>query len=217
MHSTLRPTEAQKTAITQRPSVIIHGPAGSGKTLHAPAICATFGLGLLVDPWNDAQPLREGALHLTRQTAQRSRPGVMVLGIVDALEMCRLRGHAIVTSVQPRFRVTDAEVWQALKAGTSAHSAEARAVQYAEDWAAKAEALMHGGVTMGAAISQAEAATFPRDHHASGPWMSMFARATLVRHWAHGQDMALIERMNRALSTAGTTERVSQAVSRAED
>lgn len=210
MHTTTRPTRqaaqtagnhpASTTAPAQGLCVIIHGPANSGKTLNAPAISNLYGLRLLVDNWDDSQPLRPGALHLTRQTRQQSRHGVMVLDVESALWTCRHFG--LLQPTADRFGVVNPSAWAALKASVSAHSSTAAAIQYAEDWAAMAEDLIFNGHSKHSAFETAEVNTYPANHEAAGPTMRQFALATLQRHWVFGGELATWNAMRRALTPA---------------
>lgn len=47
-------------------SVIVCGPPGCGKTLHAVALRQLFGCRSIVDDWLPARGLADGALHLTQ-------------------------------------------------------------------------------------------------------------------------------------------------------
>lgn len=46
-------------------TVIVYGPQGCGKTLHANEIAKHFGLDKVVDGWMACQPIERGALMLT--------------------------------------------------------------------------------------------------------------------------------------------------------
>lgn len=46
-------------------TIVIHGPQGCGKTVHAAALAAAFGCTKIIDEWNGADPLLPGVLALT--------------------------------------------------------------------------------------------------------------------------------------------------------
>ena len=47
-------------------SVIVYGPRGSGKSLHAERLCQYFGMDRIIDGWNGSDPFPcAGALVLT--------------------------------------------------------------------------------------------------------------------------------------------------------
>jgi Mg-chelatase subunit ChlI len=47
-------------------AVIVHGPQGCGKTRHAEALAAHFGVGRVVDEWMPGDPVEPDALHLSQ-------------------------------------------------------------------------------------------------------------------------------------------------------
>lgn len=51
----------------QSPFVIVTGPQGCGKTLHASTLAAHLGCGHVVDGWTPGDGLVPGALHLTNE------------------------------------------------------------------------------------------------------------------------------------------------------
>ncbi len=61
-------------------TVIVTGPQGCGKTLHAAKLKAHFGCTSVVDEWWSGDPIVPGALHLTCELlpAGVSSPGVQV-------------------------------------------------------------------------------------------------------------------------------------------
>lgn len=48
------------------PTVIVHGPQGSGKTTSGEQLAEMFGCTEVVDEWMPQDALKTGALHLTR-------------------------------------------------------------------------------------------------------------------------------------------------------
>jgi adenylate kinase family enzyme len=68
------------------PTVVVYGPANSGKTTHAMAMASTFGCKHIVDDFKPEDGLTPEALHLT-QVAPFSVPdGVYVVSIEDAIK-----------------------------------------------------------------------------------------------------------------------------------
>ena len=69
--------------------LIIHGPAGSGKTHHREEIRRAFGMRGIVDGWEPGDPLLDRHVHLTcwqpNDAWKAAHPGVTVLGIRLAL------------------------------------------------------------------------------------------------------------------------------------
>lgn len=81
-------------------SVIVYGPQGCGKTRHAEALAAHFGVGRVVDEWMPGDPVEVDALHL----CQVEVPGAVAYESLKAeLELCdtcravssRLRSRAL--------------------------------------------------------------------------------------------------------------------------
>jgi hypothetical protein len=68
-------------------AVILHGPQGCGKSLHAARLCDLLDLLFVVDEWYDGLPLCPGALHLTNDTERRSGPQLLVLPVDDVLPL----------------------------------------------------------------------------------------------------------------------------------
>lgn len=74
-------------------SVIVHGPQGCGKTLHAPQLLKHFGLRAAVDEFDamrtrDIKP--EGMLYLTH-SAPRNPLGLRVVSFADAMQQIKGR------------------------------------------------------------------------------------------------------------------------------
>lgn len=65
--------------------VVIHGPQGCGKTRNAQALAAHFGCSRIIDDWDGASPLPEGALALTSATDINLPQRAMVLAFGVAM------------------------------------------------------------------------------------------------------------------------------------
>lgn len=65
----------QTTQSPARPGVVITGPQGSGKTVHAEALCAHFGLARILDDesWCPGDPIPADTLVLTHLPDERAR------------------------------------------------------------------------------------------------------------------------------------------------
>lgn len=73
------------------PTVVIHGPAGSGKTACADEFCKYFGCTHVEDGFDTSNKLVPGALHLTNIPSEAdANSTVVVMSIDEAL--ARLRG-----------------------------------------------------------------------------------------------------------------------------
>lgn len=47
-------------------AVVVYGPQGCGKTRHAAALAAHFGVGVIIDEWMPGDPIEADALHLSQ-------------------------------------------------------------------------------------------------------------------------------------------------------
>ena len=54
-------------------SIILYGPARSGKTLNADAIAEHYGCTGIIDEWDRDQPMADGTLHITRRDFSKAR------------------------------------------------------------------------------------------------------------------------------------------------
>ena len=75
-------------------SVIVHGPQGCGKTLHAPQLLKHFGLRAVVDEFDAVRTLDikfEGVLYLTHR-APTYALGLRVVSFADAMQQIK-GGH----------------------------------------------------------------------------------------------------------------------------
>lgn len=82
-------------------SVIVHGPKGCGKTLHAERIAAYLGLTNIVDDWNPADGMNvAGALYLTNFHPAMLPEAADVLRYADAIDALNQKDRpAIATDI----------------------------------------------------------------------------------------------------------------------
>lgn len=76
-------------------TVIVHGPAGSGKTHHAASFCLAFGCKSVVDGFSDVSEIEPGALHLTDSLPcwpGDFPPGALIVPIETALAVAFVLG-----------------------------------------------------------------------------------------------------------------------------
>lgn len=82
-------------------TVIVCGPKGCGKTLHATALRQLFECTSVVDDWLPARGLADGALHLTQMfpadELPYEKPGFLCLSFDDAMDRLNASIDAAVT------------------------------------------------------------------------------------------------------------------------
>lgn len=80
----------------RRPSVVIHGPQGCGKTTHAEALREHFELDEVVDEWDGQSNFpRTGALVVTHNPNPSAKPNVRSLQFSAAMREMNGKGRQV--------------------------------------------------------------------------------------------------------------------------
>lgn len=75
-------------------SIVIHGPQGCGKGIHAPIMARHFGCKQIIDDWNGTDPVPAGAMVLTNLASFVAPPGATVVAFSEAMKQAGLRTFA---------------------------------------------------------------------------------------------------------------------------
>lgn len=84
-------------------TVVIHGPQGCGKGIHAPLMARHFGCEQVVSDWNGTDPVPSGALVLTSLESFDAPPGAMVLAFAEAMKQAGLRPFVGISRIDEAY------------------------------------------------------------------------------------------------------------------